>query len=84
MPSMPYNLTLTHVPEDLYARLAESAALHRRSLNDEAIACLNSALPSMSIPPTERLARAQALRTALPSDEFRSRHIQALKHLGRP
>ena len=33
-------LTLKNVPEKLHKRLKESAAQHRRSINSEAICCL--------------------------------------------
>ncbi len=37
-------LTLKNVPDDLYRRLKEQAAAHRRSLNQEAIECLTTSV----------------------------------------
>ena len=81
---MPTTLTLKNIPDDLYERLKESAAVHRRSLNSEAIVCLESVLLSGRVEPAERLARARALRAALPKGRFRARDIDALKREGRP
>ena len=81
---MPTTLTLKNIPDELYERLKESAAMHRRSLNSEALVCLESVLLSDRIEPTERLARARALRASLPKGRFRARDIDALKLEGRP
>lgn len=81
---MPTTLTLKNIPDELYERLKESAAMHRRSLNSEAIVCLESVLLSDRIEPIERLARARALRASLPKGRFRARDIDALKREGRP
>ena len=54
------NLTIKNVPEKLHRRLKQSAAEHRRSMNSEAIACLERVLISRRIDPQEFLARARA------------------------
>ncbi len=54
---MPTTLTLKNIPDEIYARLKTAAALHRRSLNSEAILCLETVLAPGSITPGERLAR---------------------------
>ena len=41
---MPTTLTLKNIPDDVYDRLKASAEAHRRSLNSEAIVCLESVL----------------------------------------
>lgn len=41
---MPTTLTLKNIPDEVYERLKLSAAVHRRSLNSEAIVCLESVL----------------------------------------
>lgn len=81
---MPTTLTLKNIPDELYERLKDSAAMHRRSLNSEAIVCLESMLLPRRIEPAERIARARALRAALPKGRFRARDIDALKREGRP
>lgn len=81
---MPTNLTLKNVPDEVYDRLKDSAQLHRRSLNSEAIVCLEMALVPTRIPPAERLARARALRATLPQNSYSIKNIQADKQQGRP
>ncbi len=81
--NMPTTLTLKNIPDDVYDRLKLSAEAHRRSMNSEAIVCLEAALLPSKLTPTERLARARALRGALPKGKFRARDIDALKREGR-
>ena len=81
---MPTTLTLKNIPDEVYERLKVSAETHRRSLNSEAIVCLETALLPGRLTPGERLARARALRNALPTGKFRARDIDMLKRAGRP
>ena len=81
---MPTTLTLKNIPDAVYDRLKRSAEAHRRSMNSEAIVCLESVLLPAKIAPAERLARARELRAALPKGKFRAREIDALKREGRP
>ena len=81
---MPVTLTLKNIPDAVYERLKLSAEAHRRSMNSEAIVCLEAALLPARVAPAERLARARELRAALPKGKFRARDIDALKHEGRP
>lgn len=80
---MATTLTLKNIPDDIYARLKFSAEMHRRSLNSEAIICLEAVLLPTRMPPSERLARARELRAALPQGEFRAHDIDAAKRQGR-
>lgn len=80
---MPTTLTLKNIPEDVYERLKHSAEMHRRSLNSEAIVCLETMLMPARVTPAERLARARELRRALPQGKFLARHIDSLKRQGR-
>ena len=41
---MPTSVTLKNIPDAVYERLKAAAELHRRSLNSEAIVCLESVL----------------------------------------
>ena len=41
---MPTTLTLKNIPDEVYDRLKAPAEAHRRSLNSEAIVCLESVL----------------------------------------
>jgi len=80
---MTATLTLKSIPDEVYERLKASAAVHRRSMNSEAIVCLESVLLPGKMAPAERLARAQALRASLPQGKFRAKDIDALKRDGR-
>lgn len=80
---MPTTLTLKNIPDDVYQRLKASAETHRRSLNSEAIVCLEAVLLPGRADPSERLARARALRAALLETKFRARDIDVMKREGR-
>jgi plasmid stability protein len=80
---MTATLTLKSIPDEVYERLKASAEVHRRSMNSEAIVCLESVLLPGKMAPAERLARAQALRASLPQGKFRAKDIDALKREGR-
>lgn len=80
---MPTTLTLKNIPNDVYDRLKLSAETHRRSMNSEAIVCLETVLLSSTLTPTDRLTRARTLRDALPKGKFRARDINAMKREGR-
>jgi antitoxin FitA len=71
---MPTSITLKNIPDAIYERLKASAAQHRRSLNSEAIVCLEAVLSPTALNNMERLHRARALRAALPelADHFKA------------
>lgn len=77
-------LTLKNVPEDLRQRLKESAARHHRSINGEAISCLERVLASNRLDPLEFLARARALRARMPRVFVTQRDLRIAKDKGRP
>ena len=80
---MPTTLTLKNIPDEVYDRLKQAAEMHRRSLNSEAIVCLESVLLPGRVAPSERLARIRALRSRLPRKRFKAKDIDALKREGR-
>ena len=80
---MPTSLTLKNIPDALYERLKAAAELHRRSLNSEAIVCLESVLLPNRVAPSDRVARARALRAGLPQGRFTAEDIDAAKRAGR-
>jgi len=79
---MPTSLTLKNVPDDVYDRLKWSAETHRRSINSEAILCLESVLVPARVSPNERLLRARALREKM-STIFKAEDIDNFKRAGR-
>jgi len=81
---MPTSLTLKNIPDTVYLRLKASAGLNRRSLNSEAIVCLETVLlPPPMVSADERLARARELRAGLTSKKFRAHDIDTFKREGR-
>ena len=81
---MPATLTLKNIPDDVYERLKLSAAAFRRSMNRQAIVCLEAMLLPAKVLPADRLARARALRVSLPTGQFDAHDIDTLKRAGRP
>ena len=81
---MPVTITLKNIPDDVYKRLKFSADTHRRSLNGEAIVCLETVLFPKKIATSERLTRARELRSGLAPAKFKARDIDTLKREGRP
>jgi plasmid stability protein len=81
--NMPTSLTLKNIPDAVYERLKAAAELHRRSLNSEAIVCLESVLLPSRVAPSERLARARELRASLLPGQFIAKDIDAAKRAGR-
>lgn len=79
---MPTTLTLKNVPDAVYERLKQAATLHRRSLNNEAILCLESVLLPANATVNDRLQRARELRMTL-SGHFEAEDINAMKRDGR-
>lgn len=55
---MATTLTLKNIPDEVYDRLRLSAATLRRSLNSEAIVCLESVLLPNRLAAADRLALA--------------------------
>lgn len=82
--TMPTTLTLKNIPDAVYQRLKTAAETHRRSLNSEAIVCLEAVLMPTKLAPSERLARARELRAALPQRNYLAAEIDASKREGRP
>ena len=82
--AMGKTLTLKNLPEELHARLSAAAKRHRRSLNQEAIVCLESGLGADIPSVEEELARIRAVRESLGPRSFDPDEIEAFKREGRP
>ena len=80
---MPTTLTLKNIPDELYGRLKAAAEAHRRSLDSEALVCLETVLLPQRMPVKDRLARARELRKALPAGAFNADDIARLRDEGR-
>jgi plasmid stability protein len=83
--TVPTTLTLKNIPDEVYERLKAAAVAHHRSLNGEAIVCLETALlGARKISPQERIARARVLRASLRNGELSAEDIDKFKREGRP
>jgi len=76
-------MTLKNVPDELYEQLKRSAERHRRSVNKEAITCLERALggraDAVELLDEIRAARAQMRNVYVTDDDLR-----AARDEGRP
>ena len=80
---MPSNLTLTNMPDAVYTRLKSLANAHCRSLNDEVVFCLETALFLKKVVVGKLIARARELRSGFAPSKFSARDIDGFKRRGR-
>ena len=80
---MATTITLKNVPDAVYERLKAAAEAHRRSLNSEAIACLETVLLPKRTTALEHVARAREVRLALKGGSFKPEDIDQFKRVGR-
>ena len=78
------NLTIKNVPDRLYQRLKATAAQNRRSINAEAIRCLETVLEGRRLDAEEFLARAREHRRKNPDIYVTDLEIRQAKQTGRP
>ena len=81
---MAKTLTLKNLPDALHARLAAAARRHRRSLNNEAIVCLEAGLGATPGSVEQQLAEIRALRQSLGPQSFDPADIDTARREGRP
>ena len=76
-------ITLKNIPIALHGMLRQRAVLHHRSLNGEAIACLETVLLPMRQDPVGQIQRIRAnrARITVPLDD---RLLHQARHEGRP
>lgn len=77
------SFTVKNIPDELYDRLRDAAALHRRSINNEIIACLERSFRAAARP-GETLAAARQLRESIGGPLIRLDDLQQVKNTGRP
>jgi plasmid stability protein len=77
-------LTIKNIPDDLYARLRESARVHRRSLNSEILYCVERALIPYRIDVSEHLLTARKIREKTGDYPLTDERLNAAKNSGRP
>jgi plasmid stability protein len=77
-------LTVKNIPDDLYERLKQSAAEHRRSINSEIIVCLENTLRSRRVDPAAFVARIDALQKRVAVPPLTDDILRKAKTEGRP
>ena len=77
-------LTIKNLPDSLYEHLRAQAKRHRRSINSEAIVCLEQVLLSRRIDPESELAKIRKLRQEIADVYVTESDLQAAKNEGRP
>ncbi len=76
-------LTIKALPDPLYERLRESAAMNHRSINSEVIARLERALGSARLDAGEQLAVVRAVRERMGAP-ITAAWLEAARTEGRP
>lgn len=76
------SLTLKDIPARLHERLRRRAAQHRRSLSQEALACLEQAIAVERVDPDQLLAQARRLRARV--KQVSQRDLNEWVSQGRP
>lgn len=76
------SLTLKDIPKGLHEQLRERAARHRRSLSQEALACLEQAVAGERLDPDALLTTARRLRARVRT--VRQRDLDSWVQHGRP
>jgi plasmid stability protein len=77
------NLTIKNVPKPMLRRLKARAILHRRSLNLEVIACLETLVQSAPVDTEALLARVREIRRTPAHTRLTDRTLGRLKAAGR-
>jgi plasmid stability protein len=78
------SLTIKSIPDKLLSRLKRKALLHRRSLNNEVITCLEQAASGPVVIPKTWLAEVDRLRTRLALTPPTEAAVRKAKSKGRP
>jgi antitoxin FitA len=80
-------LTIKNIPNNVYESLKHAAEINRRSMNSEAIICLETVLAPTQLTAAEKLARVRAVRaTGANATGMKLNHslVDDFKKAGRP
>ncbi|NJD18520.1 MAG: Arc family DNA-binding protein [Gemmatimonadetes bacterium] len=77
-------MTIKKLPDDLYERLRASAERHRRSMNAEAIVCLQRGLGVAAVDPEDLLAGLRSVRERARDLYVTDAELDAARRRGRP
>ncbi len=81
---MSVSITLKNIPDEVYISLKNSAKVHHRSLNGEAIACLERVLMPTRATNEAHLAKAREIRAELKGVKFKTADIDKAINQDRP
>ncbi|MCC7517307.1 MAG: Arc family DNA-binding protein [Pseudomonadales bacterium] len=81
---MSATITLKNIPDSIYNSLKQAAEAHHRSINSEAISCLERVLLPSNSGQEDRLARARQIRLSLSSKQCKVEDIAKAIQQGRP
>ena len=81
---MGMTITLKNIPDDIYESLKAAAEAHHRSLNSEAIACLERVLVPTRVGNETHMALARQVREELAGKKFKVADIERAIDMGRP
>ena len=81
--TMPANLTLKGVPDEVHERLKEAAAANHRSLNSEIISILEARMLPRRLSAQDHLSAIRAVRSRLNKTRFDHRELDRFKREGR-
>lgn len=76
-------ITIKNIPDDVYERLKETAAVHRRSINSEVIHIIEQAVTPRRVDAEAILVRARELRETL-NIYVTEEDLNRAKNEGRP
>ena len=76
-------ITLKGIPDDLYERIKQRAALNRRSINSEILVCLEHSVKAKPVDPDSFLARVDALRERVALPPLTEDFLRTAKAAGR-
>ena len=75
-------ITLKNIPNSLHAKLKKLAKAHRRSLNNELLACLEEVQVQSKLEPDAILRRARTLRKGIKGN-LTEQQLKTFKEFGR-
>lgn len=78
------NFTVKNMPDDLYAELKRQAEENRRSLNSEAIVCLQRAVRERPVDPAKVLRDLAEMRSRMDLPWLTDEFLDEAKREGRP
>ena len=77
------SITIKNIPDEIYAKIKENAALNFRSINSEILYCLNKALNPKTINPENIIARVEEMQAKYKLTPLSEQILNKSKNSGR-